>query len=79
MATSVTLEVLFYFGWWYDAAFWLATIALFIYKGAPFLTHMLRCAAVLCCAVPFSSLSLRQSLKGAHTTLASFAAAAGVA
>lgn len=34
IATSIALEVVLYFGWWYDVAFWLATIGLFIYKGA---------------------------------------------
>jgi hypothetical protein len=34
VATSISLEVVIYFGWWYDVAFWLTNIGLFIYKGA---------------------------------------------
>lgn len=34
VSTSVALEVALYFGWWYDVVFWVATIGLFVYKGA---------------------------------------------
>lgn len=33
VATSIALEVALYFGWWYDIAFWLATVGLFVWKG----------------------------------------------
>ncbi|KAK9830295.1 hypothetical protein WJX72_010842 [[Myrmecia] bisecta] len=31
--TSLPLEILFYFGGWYDVLFWLLELAVFIYKG----------------------------------------------
>jgi hypothetical protein len=32
--TSIALEIMMYFGWWYDVAFCLAMGGIFIYKGA---------------------------------------------
>jgi hypothetical protein len=33
-STSIALEIVLYFGWWYDVAFWLAMVGLLLYKGA---------------------------------------------
>jgi hypothetical protein len=32
--TSIVLEIMMYFGWWYDVAFCLAMSGIFLYKGA---------------------------------------------
>ena len=37
--TSLPLEILYYFGGWYDVFFWVLTLLVFIYKGTQLCLH----------------------------------------